>query len=482
MIRRRQSAPFANRILIGALTVLVTIVAVFLAYNANNGLPFVPTYDLNVELPDASGLNPSDGVLIGGTRIGYIARITAIKRAGGRYAAVLHLRLNRSTGPLPIDSTDLVRPVSPLGQKYLEITRGHSSQMLRAGATIALSRTRQPVEIDNFFDMFNPPTRAASRSNLNTFGDAFAGRGTDLNTALSQLQPLVGHLLSVMRNLNDPRTRWAQLFPGLEQAAHEVVGVATQQAQLFAGLDETFTPLSQSTAALQAAIVGGPPALRTATHELPAQAQFINDTTKLFHRFRPAFASLGAASTQLAPAIAVGIPALHRAPQLNGRLVTTVSNLERFAEDSRTLPGLSLLTETASLIEPTIAFATPAQTRCNYLALFFRNLEGALSESDVVGSMLRVVALPLPQLPNSEAGPSSAPANGPPVPAGTPLTVKTLEDDSFLHSNPYPNTAAPGQSAECEAGNETYLSGRLLIGNEPGTQGLKTETTKRLLR
>jgi hypothetical protein len=143
---------------------------------------------------------------------------------------------------------------------------------------------------------------------------------------------------------------------------------------------------------------------------------------------------------------------------------------------------LTLLTETASLLEPTIAFATPAQTRCNYLALFFRNLEGALSESDVVGSFLRVVTLPLPQLPNSEAGPSSAPANGPPVPAGTPLTLKTLEDDSFLHTNPYPNTDAPGQPGECEAGNETYQSGHIVIGNEPGNQALKTETTKRLLK
>jgi hypothetical protein len=90
--------------------------------------------------------------------------------------------------------------------------------------------------------------------------------------------------------------------------------------------------------------------------------------------------------------------------------------------------------------------------------------------------------LPLPQVPGSEAGPSSAPANGPAAPAGVPLTVKTLEDDSFLHSNPYPNTAAPGQSGECEAGNETYLSGRQVIGNEPGNQGHKTETTKRSAR
>jgi hypothetical protein len=41
--------------------------------------------------------------------------------------------------------------------------------------------------------------------------------------------------------------------------------------------------------------------------------------------------------------------------------------------------------------------------------------------------------------------------------------------------NPYPNTDSPGQTAECEAGNETYSGAAAVIGNEPGNQGLTTE-------
>ncbi len=52
---RRSHNPFTNRILIGAITVLVAIVAVFLAYNANSGLPFVPTYNVNVGSPMRRG-------------------------------------------------------------------------------------------------------------------------------------------------------------------------------------------------------------------------------------------------------------------------------------------------------------------------------------------------------------------------------------------------------------------------------------------
>lgn len=480
-----RTSPYANRILIGAITVLVLLVGVLLAYNANSGLPFVPTYKINVQVPDAAGLIPSDGVLIGGARVGYIDSITAAKQRDGQPFAVLHLKLSTSTKPLPVDSTDLVRPVSPLGEKYIQITRGHAQQTLASGATIPLSRTHLPVEIDDLFNMFNAPTRRASQTNLDVFGEGFAGRGEDLNEAFYRLEPLVFNLLPVMNNLLDRRTRWAELFPSLEQAAHEVVGVADQQAQLFTNLDLTFGPLSQATRALQEAIVLGPPALQTATRQLPAQARFVDDTAELFHRLRPAFASLGQASTQLAPAEAAGIPALRRAPQLNDRLVATVDALSRFVQDSRTLPGLVLLTETARLIEPTVAFVEPAQTQCNYLALFFRNFESALSESDVIGSMLDVNALTLPQLGfklhNAEAGPSSGPADGPPASKlHLPFTKQGLVDDSFLHSDPYPYTAAPGQPDECEAGNERYVKGRIVIGPAP-VLGKKTDRTRRML-
>jgi hypothetical protein len=69
-----------------------------------------------------------------------------------------------------------------------------------------------------------------------------------------------------------------------------------------------------------------------------------------------------------------------------------------------------------------------------------------------------------PQGPNNEGSPSSAPANGP-------------NQDNYLHTNPYPNTASPGQPKECEAGNEPYLAGRQVIGNVPGNQGTATEKT-----
>ena len=67
----------ASPVLVGAVTVLVTIVAVFLSYNANSGLPFVPTYDLKANLPNASQLVEGFEVRIGGARVGFDLRTSS---------------------------------------------------------------------------------------------------------------------------------------------------------------------------------------------------------------------------------------------------------------------------------------------------------------------------------------------------------------------------------------------------------------------
>ena len=40
--------------MVGAITTLIVVVAVFLAYNANSGLPFVPVYRVSVMVPNAA--------------------------------------------------------------------------------------------------------------------------------------------------------------------------------------------------------------------------------------------------------------------------------------------------------------------------------------------------------------------------------------------------------------------------------------------
>ncbi|HET7507560.1 MAG TPA: MlaD family protein, partial [Solirubrobacterales bacterium] len=79
----------SSPVLVGAVTVLVIIVAVFLAYNANNGLPFVSTYNLKARVPNADALVKGNEVRIGGVRVGVVKKVVPVNLGDGRVAAEL---------------------------------------------------------------------------------------------------------------------------------------------------------------------------------------------------------------------------------------------------------------------------------------------------------------------------------------------------------------------------------------------------------
>ena len=49
-----RSGAFTNPVLVGASIVIALVIGVFLSYNANKGLPFVKTFKLTANVPDAA--------------------------------------------------------------------------------------------------------------------------------------------------------------------------------------------------------------------------------------------------------------------------------------------------------------------------------------------------------------------------------------------------------------------------------------------
>ena len=463
-MRGRGGGIAGNPVLIGAATVLVVIVAVFLSYNANQGLPFVPTYALKAETPNAANLVRGNEVRIGGTRVGSVDTITVEQQEDGTSIAVLGLKLERSVSPLPKDSTVLIRPRSALGLKYVELTRGTSNEGYEDGDTIPLaSATPAPVEFDEFVNMFDEDTRDAAQTNLRGFGDAFAGRGASINQAIGALAPLLRDIIPVARNLSSPETDLTRFVVELADAARIVAPAAEAQAELFVNLNRTFAALRVvARPFIQDSISEGPATLDAAIRSFPIQRPFLANTEGLFRELGPGVNALSDAAPELADALEVGTPTLRRLPQLNRRLASLLTEVEQFSQDPQVPRGIRALTDTMKELNPTLQYLAPAQTKCNYIALWFRNISSLLSEGDTNGTWQRFIIIAAPAGPNNEGGPSSAPANGPTV-------------DNHLHTNPYPNTASPGQPRECEAGNEPYLKGRLVTTNVSGKQQAATE-------
>ncbi|MGC1852943.1 MAG: MlaD family protein [Solirubrobacterales bacterium] len=449
----------SSPVIVGAVTVLVVMVAVFLAYNANNGLPFVSTYDLKARVPNANALVKGNEVRIGGSRVGVVRSVRPVQLANGGVAAELDLKLDKSAEPVPVDSTMMIRPKSPLGLKYLQLVPGDSSEGLEAGETIPLSAARpEPVDIDQFFSMFDEKTRAAIQRNNAGFGNAFAGRGPQINSAFGALRSLAENGQPVLRSLVDPSTNFGGFWEALEDLSATVAPVAETQASMFVALDRTFAAFARvSRPFIQETIVKGPPTLDSVTADLPALRPFFRSFGRFFTAFKPGARALGETAPTINAALRAGIPALNRSPALNAQLTPTAEALLDFQAGSGVFNGLDLLIDLNEITDPTIKYIAPAQTTCNYLSLLFRNLADSFSESNGNGNWLGAIVFEAPDGPNAESAPSSAPANG--------------EGKNHLHFNPYPRT---GQDGVCEAGNERYVGGQTTIGRASKLWGTTT--------
>ena len=465
-MRRRSGAGSlaASPTMVGAITVLIVIVAVFLAYNANTGLPFVPSYRISAQVPNADSLVKGNEVRVGGVRVGIVDDIEPVEREDGSAVARLNLKLDTDLDPLPVDSTVIVRARSALGLKYLEIDKGTSERGYPQGAVLPLSAaTPRPVEIDQVLSTFDTPTRLAIRHNLVEFGNALAGRGPVLNSALGRLPGVLRYLQPVMRNIGAPATGFQRFITASARAAAEVAPVADVQAQLFVSLDTTFSALASVAPSIEETIAETPPTFDVANRALPTIRPFLDHSATLFTDFRPGVRAIERFSPTIANTLEIGTPVLRDAPTLNRELAPTAAALRRFNDNQTVRSGLARLTQTTDIFGPAVRFIAPAQTVCNYGTLATRNVASLLSAGANGGKWQRFTVFDPPEGPNDEGGYATKAANG-----GGEVT-------NFLHFNPYPNTASPGQTRECEAGNEPYEAGKQVIGNVPGNQGTVTD-------
>lgn len=443
-----------NPVFVGSLTVLITLVAVFLSYNANKGLPFVPTFRLTAEVRDANGLIPANEVTIGGRRVGVIDYVRATLDEGGRPYAKLGLKLDADVrGRIRSDAVVRIRPASLFELKYVSLEPGSSGKRLSEGSVIPLHQSRNNVNLSDAFAFLDTPTRRGLRGLLRGAGQGLAGRGADLNAAIGDLAPLLADVRPVLNDLADPRTRLAELVRSLAAVSGELAAASPQLASLLDSGEITLAALEQAGPELEATLARLPPTIETSRVALAGLRSPLAKARRLTSTLRRAAPLLAPSSRRLASTLHAGVPALETVPPLAGALDPALRSLRGLAAETPLIPSLLLLQETLPQADLTVRFVGPYQTVCNYLGLAGRNVPSAFSEGTESGNWLRFI----PVLKLDEGMQSAEPAPD-------------------LHYNPYPNAAAPGQPFECEAGNETYLPGRQ-IGNIPGNQGAESEAT-----
>jgi len=429
---------------IAALGIAVIVLAIVF-FGSSSGHKYTLVFQ------NAGQLVPDNQVLIGGSPIGSVESIDL----SDSNLAEVHVEVEQE---LHEGTTATIRATSLSGvaNHYVSISPGpNSSPALDEGAELGLSSTTTPVDIDQFFSMFDKPTRDAIRQNEAGFGNALAGRGPQLNEAIGALRRLVVNGQPVLRTIVAPSTNFAGFWRALEDFSATVAPVAETNASLFVALDRTFAAFARvSRPYIQETIEKGPGTLDAVNADLPALRPFFHDSARFFTAFKPGAKALAETSPVIAESLHAGVPALNSSPVLNAQLQPTAEALVDFQNADGVFNGLDLLIDTNKLLAPSLRFIAPAQTTCNYVTLTFKNLANSSSEGNSKGNWLNFISYEPAEGPNSEGSPASAPANGP-------------DRANHLHFNPFPNTGAPGQPNGCEAGNEQYTVGKTVIGQAP---------------
>jgi virulence factor Mce-like protein len=470
------AAVVASPVLVGAVTTLIVIVSVFLAYNANKGLPFVPTYNVQAVLPSGSNLVEGNEVRVGGFRVGVIDKLgpTTTEVDGKlKTVALVSMKLDKTVEPLPVDTGVLVRQRSALGLKYVQLTPGVDERTLRPGDTIPLDQATLPVEFDDLLNTFNEPTRRWNRVALAGFGDAFAGRGQSLNAAIEGLNPFFTFLTPVMENLSDERTRLDEFFKQIGAASAQVAPVARVQAVLFSNMADTFAALVRCEDCLRATIEKSPPTLDASIRSFQVQQPFLADFTDLSERLTPSTAVLPTALTRLSRALEIGTPVVRDTVTLNEETTKVFVALDELAEDPSTLLAIRDARDTVSVLNPLANYVAPYQTVCNGAVYFWTGLSGDVAFETANGSaQAALLKSDMSSEQDNKFGdlqdrPADVPANVDPRGAEYPQPGPGVPWEA-QHTQAYGPAIDAQGNADCQIGQQGYPVGPL---NGPANRG-----------
>ena len=462
MSRRPASSIVASPLLVGAVTLLVVAVSVMLAVQANSGLPFVPTYNLKAELPGGANLIVGNEVRWGGYQVGLIEDIRPATRQRGatRSIAIIEMKLDKAVEPLAVDTQVRVRPRSALGLKYIDIKPGRSRETYAPGSTIPIENSVKPIELDEFFGLYDAEFRQNQQTVLEGYGNGFAGRGASINQAIDDLVPFLTHLEPVMAALNDPTTRLARFWRESRDFAAQVAPVARTYARLFVSMADTFEALTRNPERLRQTIERGAPTLEQGIRSFPVQRPFLADTAELMRRVAPVAAEMRRSLPPTTRALRAGAPVLLRAPTLYRETENVFAALKEVADNPNTMLALVNLDDLLDVGTPLVEHVAPYQTVCNYWNYYWNHIAEHASETVPGGTAQRVLLLSDNRTQDNRWSSTEADRPGD-IPVGRSITSEDPVGDPLVavHSGGYsPALDAQGR-ADCRIGQTGYLAG-----------------------
>ena len=183
--RRRQKTAVSelqkrsNPVRTGIIFLVVLIVAVYFGFTKH--IPFKHGYRLHAVFSSSVNVRPKSPVRIAGVTVGTVTS-TSLESS---HAALVTMEIEGKGLPIHSDATLKIRPKIFLeGNWFVELQPGSpSAPDLSSGATIPVTQTSEPVQLDQLLDALNTDTRANLQTFLVEYGAALTAKPTPAENA-----------------------------------------------------------------------------------------------------------------------------------------------------------------------------------------------------------------------------------------------------------------------------------------------------------
>ena len=228
--------------------ILVTTVATgFLVVTIGN-ISFAASKQYKAVFSDATGVTKGDDIRVAGVKVGNVQNVDIVDRT----RALVTFKVDK-TQKLTDSTNATIRYRNLVGQRYISLSQGVGApDVLPAGATIPLSRTRPALDLTVLFNGFKPLFAALSPADVNKLSyeivTVFQGEGGTLESLLSHTASVTSTLASkdqvigsLINNLNRVMVtignRDAQLSDLLIKLRQFVSGLSSDRQAILGSLD-----------------------------------------------------------------------------------------------------------------------------------------------------------------------------------------------------------------------------------------------------
>ena len=295
----QKQAPTLGRLLVMvgfALSCFGLILFLWLAFGG--AIPLSPKgYRFQASFSEGTQLAKEADVRISGVSVGKVK--TIVTTDDGRSDATI--QLDARYAPLPKDTKAILRQKTLLGETYVELTPGNGKKAgwLKEDGTLPETAVGKTVELDEIFRAFDPKTRAAFQSWMQTQAVALKGRGQDISDAFGNLAPFAHDANTVVQILDTQLPDVRRLVNNTGVVFNALTARDSQLRSLIENSDKVFSTTASRDADLQEIFRVLPTFESEASKTTKRLDSYARNTNPLVTKLKPAAKELSPTLQQL---------------------------------------------------------------------------------------------------------------------------------------------------------------------------------------